>query len=145
MDLKTALTNISEKWKYKLDETSPGVFRLDVAMKQTDGSLRYQYVYAWVIKERYQGKDVFYFNSRCGVYTPNINLYQMLKESSYCTYCSVIITNDKKPDGTPCESIVVHAVQPIELTNETILNEVIWDIATNADIIEKNYFGGDNN
>lgn len=45
MDLKNALTNISEKWKYKLDETSPGVFRLDVAMKQTDGTLRYQYVY----------------------------------------------------------------------------------------------------
>lgn len=50
-----------------------------------------------------------------------------------------------KLDGTPCESVVIHAVQPIELTNETILNEVIWDIATNADIIEKNYFGGDNN
>ena len=145
MDLKATLINISEKWKYKLDETSPGVFRLDVAMKQKDGSLRYQYVYGWVIKERYQGKDAFYFNSRCGVYTPNINLYQMLKESSYCTYCSVVLTSDKKIDGTPCESIVVHAIQPIELTNEAIINEVIWDIATNADIIEKNYFGGDNN
>jgi len=145
MDLKTVLTSICDKWKYKLDETSPGVFRIDVAMKQTDGSFRYQYVYAWLIKERYLGKDAFYFNSRCGVYTPNINLYQMLKESSYCTYCSVIITNDKKTDGTPCESIVVHAIQPVELTNEAIINEVIWDMATNADIIEKNYFGGDNN
>lgn len=145
LDLKIVLTNISERWKYKMEEISPGVFRLDVAMKQKDESMRYQYVYAWVIKERYHGKDVFYFNSRCGEYNLNLNLYQMLKESSYCTYCSVIITTDKRTDGTPCESVVVHAIQPIELTSEDIINEVIWDIATNADIIEMTYFGGDNN
>lgn len=145
LDLKIVLTNISERWKYKMDEISPGVFRLDVAMKQKDESMRYQYVYAWVIKERFHGKDVFYFNSRCGEYNLNLNLYQMLKESSYCTYCSVIITTDKRTDGTPCESVVVHAIQPIELTSEDIINEVIWDIATNADIIEMTYFGGDNN
>ena len=33
----------------------------------------------------------------------------------------------------------------ILVASEAILNEVIWDIATNADIIEKTYFGGDNN
>lgn len=80
MDLKTVLTSICDRWKYKLDETSPGVFRLDVAMKQTDGSTRCQFVYAWLIKERYMGKDAFYFNSRCCVYTPNINLYHHLGE-----------------------------------------------------------------
>jgi hypothetical protein len=145
LDLKIVLSNISERWKYKMDEISPGVFRLDVAMKQKDESMRYQYVYAWEIKERYHGKDVFYFNSRCGEYNLNLNLYQMMKESSYCTYCSVIITTDKRTDGTPCETVVVHAVQPIELTSEAIINEVIWDVATNADIIEMTYFGGDNN
>lgn len=145
LDLKIVLSNICERWKYKMDEISPGVFRLDVAIKQKDESYRYQYVYAWEIKERYMGKDVFYFNSRCGEYNLNLNLYQMLKESSYCTYCSVIITTDKRTDGTPCESVVVHAIQPIELTSEAIINEVIWDIATNADIIEMTYFGGDNN
>jgi hypothetical protein len=144
LDLKIVLTNISERWKYKMEEITPGIFRLDVAMKQTDDTYRYQFVYAWVIKERYQKKDVFYFNSRCGEYNLNLNLYQMLKESSYCTYCSVIITTDKRTDGTPCESVVVHAVQPIEHTTEAIVNEVIWDVATNADIIEKTYFGGDN-
>ena len=145
MDLKIALTNICERWKYKMDETSPGIFRLDVAMKQKDGTFRYQFVYAWLIKERYIGKDCFYFNSRCGEYNLNLNLYQMMKESSYCTYCSVIITTDKRKDGSPCETVVVHAIQPVELTSEAILNEVIWDIATNADIVEQTYFGGDNN
>lgn len=144
-NLKIMLSNISERWKYRMDEISPGVFRLDVAMKQKDESMRYQYVYAWEIKERYLGKDVFYFNSRCGEYNLNLNLYQMMKESSYCTYCSVIITTDKRTDGSPCESVVVHAIQPVELTSEAIINEVIWDVATNADIIEMTYFGGDNN
>lgn len=145
MDLKIALTNISERWKYKMEEMSPGVYRLDVGMKQKDETFRYQFVYAWLIKERYRGKDAFYINSRCGEYTLNTNLYQMMKESSYCTYCSVIITTDKRTDGSPCETVVVHAVQPVEFTSEAILNEVIWDVAINADIVEKTYFGGDAN
>ena len=33
MDLKVALTNICERWKYKLDETSPGVFRLTATVE----------------------------------------------------------------------------------------------------------------
>lgn len=48
-DLKTAMTNIAQRWKYKMDEVSPGVFRLDVAIKMKDESWRYQFVYAWII------------------------------------------------------------------------------------------------
>ena len=40
LDLKTALTNISTKWKYKLDEVSPNVWRVDVALKMKDETWR---------------------------------------------------------------------------------------------------------
>ena len=144
-DLKTAVTNIANKWKYKLDEISPGVFRMDVAIKMKDGSWRYQMVYIWVITGRHFGKDVVYMNSRCGEYNPNLNHYKLLKEGGYGTYAQVTVTTDKRANGEPCETIIVQAVQPIELTNENILNEVIYDVAYNADIIEETYFGGDQN
>ncbi len=143
-DLKTAMKNISDKWKYKLDEVSPGVWKIDVALKMKDGSWRYQNVWVWEIKGRHFGKDVIYMNSRCGEYNPNLNHYKMLKEGGYGTFAQVTITTDKRVDGTPCETVIVQAVQPVELTNETILNEVIYDVAFNADIIEETYFGGDN-
>ncbi len=58
---------------------------------------------------------------------------------------TVTVTTDKRTDGSPCETIVVQAVQPLEFTNETILNQAIYDVAINADHIEKTYFGGDAN
>lgn len=144
-DLKTAVLNIAEKWKYKVDEVSPGVFRIDVAIKMKDESWRYQFVYVWIIQGRHFGKDVVYMNSRCGEYNPNLNHYKLLKEGGFGTYSQVTITTDKRTDGSACETLIVQAVQPVELTNETILNEVIYDVAYNADIIEESYFGGDNN
>lgn len=144
IDLKTVMTNISNKWKYKLDEVSPGIWKIDVAIKLKDDTWRYQNVWVWEIKGRHFGKDVIYMNTRCGEYNPNLNHYKLLKEGGYGTFAQVTITTDKRADGSPCETLIVQAVQPVELTNETILNEVIYDVAFNADIIEQTYFGGDN-
>ncbi len=144
-DLKTAITNISERWKYKMEEVNPGMFKIDVALKMKDDTWRYQNVWVWEVKGRHFGKDVIYLNSRCGEYNPNINHYKLLKEGGFGTFAQVTVTTDKRADGTPCETIIVQAVQPIELTSEVILNEVIYDVAYNADIIEETYFGGDKN
>lgn len=144
-DLKTAVTNIAERWKYKLDETSPGIYRVDVAIKQKDDSWRYQNVWVWEIKGRHFGKDVIYMNSRCGEYNPNLNHYKLLKESGYGTFAQVTVTTDKRADGSPCETVIVQGVHPVELITEAILNEMLYDVAFNGDIIEATYFGGDKN
>lgn len=145
LDLKVAVANIAARWNYKVEELPGGVHRIDVAIKMKDGSFRYQFVYVWIIPGRYFGKDVVYMNSRCGEFTQNLNLYKLLKEGGYGTYSAVTVTTDKRQDGTPCETVIVQAVQPIEFTNEAILNEAIYDVAFNADAIESLYFGGDNN
>jgi len=142
-DLKDILHTIAERWKYKVEEVSPGIFRTDVAIKMKDGNWRYQFVYVWIIAGRHFGKDVVYFNSRCGEYNPNINHYKLLKEGGCGTYAQVTVTTDKRADGSSCETIIVQAVQPVELTNEAILDAVLYDVAYNADIIEEVYFGGD--
>jgi hypothetical protein len=144
-DLKSVITGISEKWKYKTDEVAPGTFRIDVAIKMKNDSWRYQFVYVWIIAGRYFGKDVVYMNSRCGEYNPNLNHYKLLREGGCGTYAQVTVTTDTRPDGSSCETVIVQAVQPVELTNEEILNAAIYDVAFNADIIEESYFGGDVN
>jgi len=145
MDLKLVLSNIAQRRNYKIDEIATGVFRLDIALKKKDDTFRYQFVYVWVIPDRYQGKPAVYMNSRCGEFSPNLNLYKILKEGGYGTFSAVTITTDKRADGSPCETVIVQAVQPVEFTNEPLLDEVIFDVAYNADVIEETYFGGDAN
>jgi hypothetical protein len=145
LELKTLVNNISERLKYKTEEVSNGIFRMDVAIKMKDDSWRYQFVYIWHIAGRHFGKDVVYMNSRCGEYNPNLNHYKLLKEGGCGTFAQVTVTTDKRADGTPCETIIVQASCPVSLINEDILNEMLYDVAYNADYIEETYFGGDNN
>lgn len=146
MDLKLALENIAAKWKYKLDEISPGVFRMDVAIKVNDTTWRYQFVYIWIIENRISGgKPAIYMNSRCGEFNTNLNLYSILKESGYGNYSTLTVTTDKRADGSPCETVICQAALALEKTTEDLLDMVIYEVANNADIVEEKYFGGDKN
>jgi hypothetical protein len=144
LDLKTALQQISQKWNYKLDEISPNVFRMDVALKLKDGSFRYQFVYIWRVAGQNGQRDRFYMNSRCGRYNMGLNLYNMMKEAGWCNYSALTITNDKDKDGNPCETIITQAAPYADNTSLELLNDIIFEVANNADIIEEKYFGGDN-
>jgi len=145
IDLKTALTSISAKWKYKLEEVSPNVWRMDVALKMKDESWRYQFIYIWIVETRFNNKPAIYINSRCGEYNSNLNLYSLLKESGFGNYSNVTITTDKRADGSPCETVIVQASLAAEHTTEALLDAVCFEVANNADIIEEKYFGGDSN
>jgi hypothetical protein len=144
-DLKGALEQIAQKFNYKLDRLNEEQWRLDVPMKLKDGSYRYQFVYLWISKGYAKGKDVIYMNSRAGIYSAQINLYNILKEAGYGVYSAITITNDKKADGTPCETIIVQASPIAEYTNLDTLSYIIFEVASVADILEEKYFGGDNN
>lgn len=144
MELQATLQQIASRYNYKLEETSPGVFRMDIAIPIKDGKFRYQFVYVWIIKEA-SGRERIYMNSRCGTYTPQLNLYNILKESAYGNYSTVTITTDKTADGTPCETVITQAVPALAMTTPELLNEIIYEVAVNADIIEEKFFGGDKN
>ena len=145
IDLKKVLTDYANSKKYKLKEMDNGIFSLDISMKLSDGSMRYQYVWIWVIPGRAKGQDCIYLNSRVGTFNPTINLYRLMKDSGAGVYSSVTIVNDKDKQGNPCESIVVHA-SPIQnmVTKEEFLY-ILWEVAERADILEERYFGGDDN
>jgi hypothetical protein len=144
-DLGEALQNIAAKFNYKLEMINETQYRMDVALKLKDGSFRYQFVYIWISKGFAKGKDVIYMNSRCGTYTPMLNLYNVMKEASWGVYSMVTITTDKSKDGVPCETVIVQASPIAEYTSPELLNEIIFEVASNADIIEEKFFGGDHN
>jgi hypothetical protein len=144
-DLKAALQNITTRWGYKLNELPNNVFSIDVKIPIKDKEPRYQFVFVWIVKGRFFGKDVVYLSSRCGTYHSGLNLYNLLRESGYCNLSAVTITNDTDKEGRPCETVVVHSGQPLEFVSEAMLDNVIYEVAYNADIVEERYFGGDKN
>ncbi len=144
MELQATLQQIATRYNYKLDEIKPGTFRMDIAVPLKDGKFRYQFVYIWKIQEP-SGRERIYMNSRCGIYTPQLNLYNIMKEAAYGNYCTVTITTDQNADGVPCETIITQAVPALAMTTPELLNEIIYEVAVNADIIEEKFFGGDKN
>ncbi|MDP2385623.1 MAG: hypothetical protein Q8M29_04575 [Bacteroidota bacterium] len=144
-DLRQSLTAIASKWKYKLEEISPAIFKIDVAIKIGEDKWRYQYVFVWEQKERYNGQSAIYMNSRCGEASVKLNLYNILKEAAFGNLSSLAIANDKRADGSDTETVVCQAALPTEFITQDMLDKTIYEVANNADIIEEKYFGGDGN
>ncbi len=139
-DLKTLVQSIADKWKYKLEELEGEKLRLDVAIKMKDDTWRYQFVYLWI---KVQGDHSYvYMNSRVGQYDRRVDLYKLLVESGYGRYCAVTILPDKL-DGRDVESICVSACPHAKVVNEELLDQIIYDVAFNADYLEKMLFGED--
>lgn len=143
MDLKLILTRIAERWNYKIVETSPGVFGLDVALKKKDGTLRYQYVFVRIEKPE-GGKERYYITSSCGVYNNTLNFYNIMRETSFCNYSTITIGSRKNKEGNPEEIIMTQAAPLVPHTDNELLDAIIFEVANNADYIEEKYFGGDN-
>jgi len=145
IDLKETLTEYAAAKKYKIKELEGGKLGIDIAMKLKDGSFRYQFVWAWVVAGRGKGKDCIYLTSRAGIYTPKVNLYQLVKESGYGVYSTITIVPDKDKAGKPCETIVVQASPVQEFLSKEEFIYILWEVAEVADILEERHFGGDAN
>ena len=145
IDLKETLTEYAAEKKYKIKELDGGKLGIDIAMKLKDGSFRYQFVWVWMVEGRGKGKDCIYFTSRAGIYTPKINLYQLVKESGYGVYSTITIVPDKDKEGNPCETVVVQASPVQEFLSKEEFLYILWEVAEVADILEERHFGGDTN
>ena len=142
MDLKETLTRISARWNYKMSEVSPGVFGLDVPLKLQDGTTRFQYVYARITKNA-QGEERIYITSRCGVYNPSLNFYNILRETGICNYSTLTIGNGKDKDDKPIEVVMAQAAPLVIHTTPDLLDAIIFEVGNIADFVEARYFGGD--
>ena len=110
-----------------------------------DNSNRFQVVWCWIEAGRGKGKDCLYMTSRAGIYNPELNLYQLLKESGFGTYSTITVVSDKDKEGNPCETIVVQASPVLEFLSKEEFLFILWEVAEIADILEVKHFGGDAN
>lgn len=145
MDLKNLLEQISQKRNYKLVEHRPGLYSLDVAIPLKDGKWRYQYVYISVETPQNGGRQRIFMNSRAGRYNQMLNHYLLMKEATYCNYSCITISNDKDKDGNPIETVFVQSAPYLDTTSVELLDDIVYEVANNADILEEKFFGGDSN
>jgi hypothetical protein len=143
MELKLVLTRIAERWNYKLNEVSEGVFSLDVVLKLKDGSNRFQFVFVRVEKPE-GGQERYYITSTSGVFNNSLNFYNLLRETSYCNYSTITVGSRKNRDTGAAEEVIMVQAAPLAAhTNYDLLDAIIFEVANNADFIEQKYFGQD--
>lgn len=144
MELKETLERIAQRWSYKMTETSPGVFALDVGIKLKDGTVRYQFVYARV-EEAQPGNPRIYITSTCGIYKTDLNFYDLLKETAWCNYSTITIGKRKSKEGVDTDVVMTQAAPLVAHTSPDLLDAVLFEVANMADFVEQKYFGADVN
>lgn len=145
MDLKSMMERISAKFNYPFKDYGNGYFSLDVTLKINETTTRYQIVYAKIENNKEGVPMRVLVQSRAGLYTPMLNLYNVLREGNYLNYATVCIIPEKDREGRPCETVYVQSAPLIAHTSPELLESIIYEVANNADIIEEKFFGGDHN
>lgn len=144
-ELKSYMEQVARDWNTKFDDLGNGAYRIDVPLKLTDGSFRYQFVFGRESKVPGKELDVFYFTSRIGIVNPAVNFYTMLREASFGIYSMITITDDQDAQGNKREALLVQA-SPLKMytQNYELIRFIIAEVAEIADLLEQKYFGGDN-
>jgi hypothetical protein len=139
-EVGSVLTQIARRWNFRLDNTGQlNTWRMDIAIKQTDGSVVFQYVYIWLSRD-HAGKDRLYMNSPCGPLLANSPLPDILREAVWCNYSCIAITRMKRADQMQQDEIVVQCVPSLTQATETLLEEMIYETAVNAQVIIQRFF-----
>jgi hypothetical protein len=137
------MEQIAREWSTKFDDLGNNTYRMDVPLKLTDGSYRYQFVFGREAKDS-RGNDVYYFTSRIGVANPGVNFYMMLKEAGLGVYSMITIVNDTDAGGNAREVLLVQA-SPLKMYTQdyNLVKFIISEVGEMADFLEQKYFGGD--
>lgn len=144
--LKTWMEQIAKEYNTKFEDRGNGLFKVDVPLKYPDGIWRYQMVWGRIQKGYAKGKDVFYFQSRCGEIVRGVDLFALLREGSLGIYTMLSVINETKADGSTCDMVYIQASPIVEWTNNyDYIKFVITEVASVADFLEKKYFGGADN
>jgi hypothetical protein len=142
--LKSWMEQIAKEYNTKMDDRGNGLFKVDIPLKYPDGTWRYQMVWGRIQKGYAKGgKDVYYFQSRCGEIGRGVDLFALLREGSVGIYSALTVINEPGKDGAMCDMVYVQASPVVDWTsNFEHVKFIITEVASNADFLEKRYFGG---
>jgi hypothetical protein len=115
----------------------------DYPLVYGDGTKRVQFVFIGEMVDK--EKDYLYIRSHMADFSDTLNAMQLLREAEYCSQSCVCLKPYTKADGTKLEAIYVQSVFPAALAiySKDAFLDVVHEVATRADAIEKKYLGTD--
>lgn len=121
-----------------------GSVMLDYPLKYSDGNIRLQQVTVQRVANMAsaQGKNVIFFLSICGIYTPALDLKEVLKDSNRTTHTAFSLRPSTGKDGAPIEMLCVTASPVEDLLNPGTFSDILFEVASLADYVESKYFAG---
>ncbi len=132
---------VAEELGQTVKQLDGGVLMIDYPIVTDKGENRRQYVYAQ--QEVRNGKEVYLFTSRCGRYTPQTDLYKLMKANLHSIYAGLTITSDRLRTGQEIEIVAAFASTIAASADFDELRYLIHEVAVLADDVERKYFGGE--
>jgi hypothetical protein len=135
------MRRVADELGQSLKELDGGVFMVDYPIRTATGELRRQYVYAQ--NEIRNGREIFLFTSRCGRYSPQVDLYKLMKAGLHSIYAGLTITSDRLRTGQEIEIVAAFAATIASSADYDELRYLIQEVAELADEVERRFFGGE--
>lgn len=145
-NLDAWVPQLAAEWgNSKHEKTNETTWAIDVPFKMNDGSYRYQWCYITFAVGVAKGRNIFDIRSKVADFNPGLNLKGMMIDMKHGFYSGVVI-REGTSTGNPVEMIYVQAGPLCDHVNTyDEFKSVVLEVATNADILEEKYVGGDKN
>lgn len=129
---------------YKVDALDGGIYMLDFPLVYDDGN-RFQRVYLRDWYDEKNKKDTFFINSYISDYTRNFDLERILREAEYGRMSMVCLKRIPDGQGGEKEALYTQTAVPCKYIGDSYEDfmAVVFEVAANADYIEKLFFTND--
>jgi len=144
--MKTAKDFIDEaiSKNYKVDTLEGGIYMIDFPLSYSEGN-RFQRVYVRDWYDERNKKQTFFINSYISDYTRNFDLERILREAEYGRLSMVCLKPISDGQGGTKEALYTQTTVPVSFINDNYeaFMSVVFEVAANADYIEKLFFTND--
>ena len=129
---------------YKVDALEGGIYMLDFPLSYQDGN-RFQRVYVRDWYDERNQKETYFINSYISDYTRNFDLERILREAEYGRLSMVCLKPIPDGQGGQKEALYTQTTVPCKYINDSFdeFMAVVFEVAANADYIEKVFFTND--
>lgn len=129
---------------FKVDALDGGIYMMDYPLAYQDGN-RFQRVYLRDWYDERNKKQTYFINSYISDYTRNFDLERILREAEYGRMSMVCLKRIPDGQGGEKEALYTQTAIPVNFINDNYdeFMAVVFEVAANADYIEKIFFTND--
>jgi hypothetical protein len=129
---------------YKVDALDGGIYMMDYPLSYQEGN-RFQRVYLRDWYDERNKKDTFFINSYISDYTRNFDLERILREAEFGRMSMVCLKRIPDGQGGEKEALYTQTAVPCSYIGDSYeeFMALVFEVAANADYIEKIFFTND--